>query len=114
MAFNYRLVQPSGSTNVSIPVTDTDVPGATENIGVKSPEWMVKIDDALTSSVADYVDHAELFGWHGKSSRFTTGDIGNLLMTSATLRHSDVILIIPNGPYAPTLETKMNMGKKID
>lgn len=114
MAFNYRLVQPSGKDSISIAMTDTAMPGDTQNIGVKSPEWMVKIDDLLSSSVADYTDHAELYGWHGKSSRFTTGDIGNLLLTSASLRHSDVVIIIPNGAYAPVLENKMNMGNKLD
>ena len=40
-----------------------------------------------------------------------TPDISNLLFTSATVRHSDVAIIIPNGAYATDLEVKMNTGK---
>ncbi len=114
MSVNYRIIQPGGMGRVQIPTTDTSIPGDTENIGVKSPEWMIKMDKILESKVADFEDYAELFGWFAQSARYTSSDIGNNLFTSATLRHSDVRIIIPNGGYAAKLENKMNLGEDID
>jgi hypothetical protein len=113
MALHYSFARPGGSSNLMIPTTDIRDPGLTDNVSVKSPEWMVQIDDALSSFVTGFETYAELFGWYGKSSRHTTGDIGNLLHTSATLRHSDVAIIIPNGAYATALEVKMNLGNML-
>lgn len=110
MAFNYSFSRPGGNSNWLIPTTDVQSPGSTNDVGVKSPEWMVQIDDVLSSFVAGFETYAELFGWQGKSSRYTTPDISNLLFTSATVRHSDVAIIIPNGSYATSLELKMNSG----
>lgn len=82
--------------------------------GVRSPEWMIKIDDLLKSSVDSFEDHAQLFSWKGYSKRKTTGDFGNLLFTSATLAHSMVEIEIANGSFAPALETKMNKGEHLE
>lgn len=82
--------------------------------GVRSPEWMIKIDDLLKSSVDQFEDHAQLFSWRGLSKRRTTGDFGNLLFTSATLAHSLVAVELSNGSYATSLETKMNKGEHLE
>ncbi|RZI45141.1 hypothetical protein [Candidatus Finniella inopinata] len=82
--------------------------------GVRSPEWMVKIDDIMKSNVDGFEDHAELFRWVGSSKRKTTSDFGNNLFTSATLYHSLVEIEIANGEFAPALETKMNKGEHLE
>jgi len=92
MAQNYRIIDLPGKSKYRIATTDIDTPDD-ENPGVKSPEWMVKIDDLTKSNVEGFDDHTELFGWYGESSRFTTGDISNNLFTSATLKHSDLIIL---------------------
>ena len=117
MAQNYRVIEIAGPSSRAIRIPTVDVAATTEDgksLGfVRSPEWMVKLDDVMKSNVDGFEDSAELFGWYGESSRFTTGDIGNQLFTSSTLQHSDVALILPNGGYAATLETKMNKGEHI-
>ncbi|RZI45872.1 hypothetical protein [Candidatus Finniella inopinata] len=107
MPQNYTITEIPGKTNLRVATTDTTTP---EDGGVKSPEWMIKIDDMLKSEVENFNDYCELFGWYGESSRLTTGDISNQLFTSATLKHSDLVIIIPNGGYGAQLETKMNLG----
>lgn len=111
MAQNYQVIDVPGLKGLKITTTDTSSP---DDRGVKSPEWMVKIDDLLKSSVAEYNDHCELFGWYAESSRLTTGDISNQLFTSATLRHTDVTLLIPNGGHGAQLESKMNIGMPLE
>lgn len=107
MSQNFTFTEISGKNKFRIATTDTSTP---EDGGVKSPEWMIKIGDLLTSEVEDFNDYCELFGWYGESSRLTTGDISNQLFTSATLKHSDLIVILPNGGYGAQLESKMNLG----
>ena len=113
MPQNYTIIELPGKSKFRIATTDINQPDA-EVKGVKAPEWMVKMDDLMKSEVADFNDHAELFGWYAESSRFTTGDISNNLFTSATLKHSDLILLLPNGGYSAQLETRMNTGTEVD
>lgn len=112
MPQNYKIVELPGRSKFSIATTDVDNPEDNPD-GVKSPEWMIKIDELTKSDVDGFNGHSELFGWHGESSRFTTGDISNSLFTSATLKHSDLVILIPNGGYSATLETNMNTGTPI-
>jgi hypothetical protein len=113
MPQNYKIVELPGRSKFSIATTDVDNPDNNPD-GAKSPEWMIKIDALTNSAVDGFNDYSELFGWHGESSRFTTGDISNNLFTSATLKHSDLVVLIPNGGYAATLETNMNTGTPIN
>ena len=107
MAANYRIVTIPGRSNLSVATTDIKTE---DEGGVKSPEWMVEIDEHLKSTIDGFETHAELFGWYGESSRFTTGDVSGQLFTSATLKHSDLVLQISNGGHGPELEQKMNKG----
>ena len=87
---------------------------ADHNIGflgnVKTAEWMLKIDDILSSTVSEYEDYAECFGWFAEQSRVTSGSTSNQLITSSTVQHSNVIVMIPTGIYDPVLEKNMNSG----
>lgn len=107
MSANYQVVLLPGEGNLR--VATTDVKDSNEG-GVKSPEWMVSIDGHLKSTIEGFETCAELFAWHGESSRFTTGDVSGQLFTSATLKHSDLVLQISNGGHGPELEQKMNKG----
>ncbi len=112
---------PADSSSIKIPGRDFSIPAVggdpSSNSGtaaVKSPEWMVSIDEMLSSTVKDFEKFAELFGWYAESSRYSSGDITNQLSSSATLKHSDLIIQIANGGYSSDIETRMNTGKKID
>ena len=106
----YSFMYPNiGRVNHEAPISGEPV-NSGNPFTVKSPEWMVMIDDVLKSTVGDFEKFAELFDWDSSSSRLTTGDFGNNLFTSSSLRHSMLELMIPNGSYAPVLEGKMNTG----
>lgn len=113
----FSLIQIPGRSDVRIPIVEAtsaaSSPDAQYASSVQSPEWMIQMDSFLSSNVNGYADHCELFGWYGESSRFTTGDLSSSLFTSATLRHTDLIIVIPNGGYATTLEALMNTGTAI-
>lgn len=112
MAIRYQVIGMMGRADRAVQVPITEDP-ATEIQSVRSPEWMVKLDDIVFSSITGFEDHCELYGWYAEAGRFTSGDVANQLFTSATLRHSDVIIIIPGGGYAAQLQTQMNMGRMI-
>lgn len=111
MAVRYQVVGLMGQERqVQVPMVDDP---STDLKAVKSPEWMVKLDDIVFSSIVDYESYCELYGWYAEAGRFTSGDVSNQLFTSATLCHSDLIIIIPGGGYAAQLQTSMNMGRMI-
>ncbi len=112
MSTNFQIVDLPGKGNFRIATTDKT--SNDESVGVKSPEWMVQIDDITVSTVDGFENFIELFGWQGESSRLTGPDVGGPLFTSSTLRHTDLILMIPVGGHAAQIETKMNRGESID
>lgn len=97
-----------------MPVVGDDPSSNSGTAAVKSPEWMISIDEMLSSTVKDFEQFAELFGWFAESSRYSSGDVTNQLSSSATLKHSDLIIQIANGGYSSDIETRMNTGKKVD
>ena len=111
MSNNYQIINLPGKRDVRIATVDTSDRGDTP--AVKSPEWMVKIDGLMQSSVAGFKDYVELFGWYAESSRYTSPDISGPLFTSSALRHSDLVLVIPYGGYCAQLESNMNLGVAI-
>lgn len=110
MAPNFQIVQLPGKRDFRIATTDSNFADQEMPNAIRTPEWMVKIDNIMSSSVAGFNDYVELFGWYGESSRFTSPEISGPLFTSATLRHSDLVLIVPYGGYSAQLESNMNLG----
>lgn len=118
---NFSLITIPGRSKLRIPIVnnaptdiDPETGGTTSPTNSQSPEWMVQIDNFLSSNVNGYESYAELFGWYGESSRYTSGNVASSLFTSATLRHTDLVIIIPNGGYSTTLESLMNTGTTIN
>lgn len=111
MSSNFQIVNLPGKRDFRIATTDS---ADADPSAIKSPEWMVKIDNLLQSSVQGYTNYVELFGWYAESGRFTSPDVSGPLLTSSTLRHSDLILIMPYGGYCAQLESNMNTGVSIN
>lgn len=80
---------------------------------VATPEWMIAIDDLLSSTVEGFDKACELLGWYAEAGRITTGNTANQLFTTATVQHSNVVIVIPNGIFGPTIEVKMNTGANL-
>lgn len=80
---------------------------------VNTPEWMISIDEDLASTIEGYEQCCELFGWYADESRLTNSSTANDLYSSATVQHSNVVVLIPNGVFSPILEQKMAKGVNI-
>jgi len=96
--------------STSIPTVNPNI-RHTNNVSV--PEWMIKIDDLLSSTITNLEAYSELLGWHAEQARLTKGRVGGQLFSTAAVQHSNVLIVMPAGIYIPTLETKMNTGANI-
>lgn len=96
--------------STTIPMVD---PNIRHTNNVSTPEWMIQIDDLLSSTIENYEGFADLLGWHAEQARLTKGRTGNQLFSTAAVQHSNVLIVLPAGIYIPTLETKMNTGSNI-
>lgn len=100
-----------GGDRVSIPMID---PKLRMDNQVTTPEWMVSMDDLLMSTITGYETFSELFGWHAEHSRETRGNVSGDLVSNASVRQSDVIVIVKMGLYIPKLDNLMVSGKVLD
>jgi hypothetical protein len=111
MPQSYTITDIPGKKQIKMATTDVT---EHDDITVRSPEWMVKIDNLLSSNLDGYRDFCEIFGWNEESSRFTPGNLSNQLLGSATLKHSGLMILIPNGGHSAQIELKMNRGIPLD
>lgn len=86
-----------------------------------SPEWVVSIrgkpGTALTKGnfPVDTEDNfIALYGWTSESSRWVSGDVSGTLLTSGSVQHSDLLLLIPPGPHGPIIESWLYQGKIVE
>lgn len=100
-----------GGDSVSIPMID---PKLRQSSQVTTPEWMISIDDLLTSTIKGFENYSELYGWSAEHSRETSGNVSGDLVSSAAVKQSDVIIIIPMGIYMPTIDNMMTSGKVLE
>lgn len=106
MATNNELL--IGGDKVSVPMMDPTLRQAGQ---VTTPEWMVSIDELFESDIKDFETFVELYGWHAEASRETNGNVSGDLVSSASVKQSDVIIIVPMGVYMPLLDDVMQTGK---
>lgn len=80
---------------------------------VKSPEWMVMMDDFTASSIEGYEGYAELFSWSASHGRISKGESGNNYFSTSALVHSPVELVLVNNIYAANLDNKLASASNI-
>lgn len=94
---------------------------------VTTPEWMIMIDDLLSSTIEgttpnplpegegdiDFSICAELFGWLDEQARLTKGNTANQLFSTSAVQQSTVGIILPCANYIPSLEQYMYAGKNL-
>jgi type VI protein secretion system component Hcp len=127
-----KVVTLPGRGRLKIPVVGTRKNNELSGVSKATKEWTVRIDnifehtsifsdreiiekdkdDKVISSTLHFPDEneVELFGFTYNTQRETLGHSVNQLIASASIRHSDVILIIQNSTYSPRLEQCMNNG----
>lgn len=66
------------------------------------------------SSVDKLSSFTELFGWNAEAYRFVNGDMAGTLLTSASVQHSPLTLMIPAGSFAANAEEAMYKGYLIE
>lgn len=106
----YGHVSLTGDRSINIPVVD---PKIQHTNSITTPEWMISIDNLLSSNVDGYETYAELFGWFAEQARLTKGSTASQLFSTAAVQHSNVLIVIPNGMYLPQMEVVMNSGANI-
>jgi hypothetical protein len=101
----YRI---SGKKDFVVPVVERQEEG--NNSTARIPEWLIKVEEYTESTFKGYEKYCELFGWYGEASRKINGSSAGMLSPSASLNHSEVVIIIPVFGFLAELETKMNKG----
>jgi hypothetical protein len=80
----------------------------------KAPDWIVEIKGDLTKgNLEGFETFTELFDFHFEYSRETSGHVGNEMVTSAGIQHSDVSLLIPAGTFSAKIRQALNNGQNI-
>jgi hypothetical protein len=92
--------------------TNQDVQNA--YLSSSTPAWMIAIDNLLSSPIVGFEQFTQLHQWSTHSQRFTVGDQTSNAMTSASVRHAAVEVMIANGGHGNILESAMYDGKKIE
>lgn len=113
MALEYEFIECPGSASIRIPIVKRNTHEEDEVTGVRIPDWMVTFDDGnggTVSTIAGYEHCTELFGWYCESSRHIKGDTHGDLYSSGTLWHSDVFLVLQNGPHLAYVKNAVGGG----
>lgn len=100
---------------ISTPYTDAEVGFGLDKQknAIHTPNWLVRFE-GLTASNHGFDDKAvQLFRWFAESERTTTGASAHDLKADGSMRHTNVEVTIPIGPYSPSMELYMNQGKKV-
>ncbi|MDR1907367.1 MAG: hypothetical protein LBQ43_00710 [Holosporales bacterium] len=103
---DYDLLEVPGLDNLKIAVlpamhrSERD-----DDAGVRTREWTLSMDKIFLPLMT-----IELFGWYAESERETGTDVGNQLFTSSSLRHSELVVVIPCGMHLTDLENKLASG----
>ena len=106
----YRL---SGKKDFYVPVVEKVSSPTEENVtSATTPEWMIRIPGLTESNIEGFTDYCELLGWFGEASRKINAS--NTIFPAASLKHSEVVVVIPTGGYLATLENKMNDGEPLE
>jgi hypothetical protein len=111
---NLQIPNPSTGQmmTIMVPVVNqgSDVPSYS-----RSPEWMIKIGDKSPkgSNVTGKETYVEVFGWSGAVSRSSSPNLGGQHHSTATLIHTDLVVIIPMGGYVAQITNAMANGEVI-
>lgn len=106
---DYDLIPVPGEENLHIAVVPAFYRSQhQDDVGVRYASWTLTADTLFLPKPFE-----ELFGWYAESGRETGTDIGNQLFTGGSLRHSELIVVIPNGKHLATFENKLSNGSPI-
>lgn len=103
-----------GRSRFRLPVVGTKTNLEQSGLSKQTPEWTIEIDDVFQDQPLGVSQTSvELFGFTYNTTRDTLGHSVSSLISSPSLRLSDVVVMIRNDASAPKLEQKMNSGTVI-
>lgn len=104
-----------------IPAVHDQRKGEVGSVWSHSPEWVVSIRGKTGTNLTkgnfpvDTEDNfIALYGWTSESSRWVSSDVSGTLLTSGSVQHSDLILLIPPGSHGPKIESWLYQGKIVE
>lgn len=75
-----------------------------------TPEYMVKMDSLLESTVKDFEDYIQAYHFAFSISRFTNPNAAHQQYSSSRVQFENPVLVIPNGRHTPDLINKLISG----
>ncbi|MDR1208351.1 MAG: hypothetical protein LBJ89_03290 [Holosporales bacterium] len=104
----YELLDIPGLDNLKIAITPKMRRNESDDSGVRTREWTLTMDTVFLPTT-----FIELFGWYAESERETGTDVGNQLFTSSSIKHSELVVVIPCGKHLADLENMLASGELI-
>jgi hypothetical protein len=81
--------------------------------GTSTPEFMIEMDDLLSSNISGYEQAAELLWHHSIERRLTAGHAGGDLKGTSTVEHSMLSVTLLAESWLPCLREKLRNGDNI-
>lgn len=85
-----------------------------------SPDWIVGFYTDKSNTITKgnlggtWKDYIELLGWVSETGRYVSGSLNGALMSSGSLKHSELVLMLPIGIHGPQIEGQLYNGKLFD
>jgi hypothetical protein len=111
MSAPYQIIDLPGKSGFKLTTVTRD---ESNGPNIQSPEWMINIANLTKSNIDGYKNYTEVFGWHGEASRISTSNASGSFTSPGTLKHSELIVLIPYDGYAAEIENYMNKGQIVD
>lgn len=104
---DYELLPVPGESSLQIAVVPASY-RRPQDSGSHYVDWTFTADTIFLPKL--FVD---LYGWYSESARDTGMDVAHHLYTSAAIKHTELIVVIPNGQHLATFENKLVKGSII-
>lgn len=106
---DYELLSVPGLNDLQIAVIPSFLRSQQrDDVGTRYLTWTFSADSIFLPKA-----FVELYGWYAESSRETGTDVANQLFTDCTLRHSELVVVIPNGKHLATFENFLFAGEPL-
>lgn len=105
---------PFRGSGLVIPVVFDNAEGSSASVS-RTPELLISATKLTESKnlPSEYSKFIELYGYYSEKSRYVSGNLAGSLVSSASVKANELVIIIPNGVHGPLLEERIYNGKLI-
>ena len=93
---------------------DQRIPSSIYLQGTATPQYMVKMDDLVASTVENFTSAIQLFHFDFEVSRFTNPNTAHQQYSSSRVQFENPVLVIPNGVHTPNILNRLISGILVD